>query len=398
MNPVKVAIIGTGAISGIYLQNILLVFKEIELRGICDLIPERVEKAAENVRNAIKDGVKAPEPIIYQDMFEAFNDPEVEVVLNLTRPYEHFEVTKEALNHGKHVYSEKPLGITMDEANILINLAESKGLKLGGAPDTFMGAGIQTCRKLIDDGVIGDIIGGSCAMICHGHETWHPDPEFYYKNGGGPMLDMGPYYVTALVNLLGEAKGVMAMTKKSFDQRIITSKPHYGEIIDVDVDTYLSGNIEFENGAIIQMFTTFDVYYSGQARFEIYGTKGTIMVPDPNCFGGPVLLYRPEDQQSGQIADPGLEKKNWPNYCGGYKEIPLMFDYSDNSRALGLADMCKAIRTGRSWRANYRQQRHVLEIMTAFSKSCEMHAYMTIESEFERSEPMRNNPMKGILD
>lgn len=398
MNPVKVAIIGTGAISGIYLQNILHVFKEIELRGICDLIPERAENAAEYVRNAIKDGVKTPEPIIYKDMYEAFNDPEVEVILNLTRPYEHFEVTKEALNHGKHVYSEKPLGITMDEANALIDLAESKGLKLGGAPDTFMGAGIQTCRKLIDDGVIGDVIGGSCAMVCHGHETWHPDPEFYYKNGGGPMLDMGPYYVTALVNLLGEAKGVMAMTKKSFDQRIITSKPHCGEVIDVDVDTYLSGNIEFANGAIVQMFTTFDVYYSGQARFEIYGTKGTMMVPDPNCYGGPVLVYRPEDQLSAQNTDPGLEKKNWPNYCGGYKEMPLMFDYCVNSRALGLADMGKAIRTGRNWRANYKQQRHVLEIMTAFSKSSEKHTYVPIESKYERSEPMINNPINGILE
>lgn len=398
MDPVKVAIIGTGAISEIYLQNILYAFREIELRGFYDLVQERAEKAAEYVRNAIRKGVKTPEPMIYKDMYEAFDDPEVDVILNLTRPCDHFDVSKKALEHGKHVYSEKPLGVNMDEVNTLIALAESKGLKLGGAPDTFMGAGIQTCRKLIDDGMIGDVIGGSCAMVCHGHETWHPDPTFYYKKGGGPMLDMGPYYITALVNLVGEAKGVMGMAKKSFAKRVITSAPHYGEVIDVDVDTYLSGNIEFSNGAIVQMFTTFDVYYTGQARFELYGTKGTMMVPDPNCFGGPVLVYRPEDQAAASVTDPALEKKNWPNYCNGFREVPLMFDYSENSRALGLADMCRAIHTGRGWRADYRLQRHVMEIMAAFSESCEKGTYIPVTSGFQRGEPMKNNPIHGILD
>ena len=239
-------------------------------------------------------------------MYEAFNDPEVEVILNLTRPHEHYEVTKQGLLHGKHVYSEKPLAVDMDEAKELVALAEEKGLRLGGAPDTFMGAGIQTARRVIDQGLIGDVVGASCAMVCHGHETWHPDPEFYYKRGGGPMMDMGPYYVTALVQLLGPAKGVMGMTKRTFPHRTITSQPHYGEDISVDVDTYLSGNILFENGAIAQIFTTFDVYYGrgAQARFEVYGTQGTLVVPDPNTFGGPVLLLRPEDQAAAPATDP----------------------------------------------------------------------------------------------
>lgn len=393
----KVAMIGVGAISGIYLKNLTLTFKEVELIGVCDLIAERAQKAVDYIKEEVEKGAKAVIPKIYKDMNEAFDDPEVDVILNLTRPYEHYEVTKQALLKGKHVFSEKPLAADMDEACELVEIAKSKNLYMGGAPDTFMGAGIQTCRKLIDDGVIGDIVGANCAMICRGHETWHPDPEFYYKRGGGPMMDMGPYYVTALVHLLGEAKGVIGMTKKSFPQRIITSEPHYGEVVDVDIDTYLSGNILFSSGAIASIFTTFDVYYTNQARFEIYGTKGTLVVPDPNTFAGPILLYRPEDYVRGPAVDPALRKIDFNPY-NNYKEIPLMFDYRENSRALGLADMCKAIETGRNWRANYQQQHHVLEILTSFSKSCEKGEYIALNTDYYRTLPMQNNPMHGILD
>lgn len=398
---VKVAMVGVGAISGIYLQNITTVFRELDLVGVCDLIPERAEKGAAYVREQREKGAPVRVPKIYKDMYEAMDDPEVEVILNLTRPYEHFEVTKQALLHGKHVYSEKPLGVDMDEASQLIALAEEKNLRLGGAPDTFMGAGIQTTRRLIDSGYIGDLVGASCAMVCHGHETWHPDPEFYYKRGGGPMLDMGPYYITALVQLLGQAKGLMGMTKRSFPQRLITSAPHRGETIHVDVDTWLSGNIEFTSGAIAQVFTTFDVHYTAQARFEIYGTKGSLMVPDPNTFGGPVLLLRPEDaaaEAAAPKADPGLARRGVPDFYRGWKEVPLLYDYAENSRGLGLADMAKAIRTGRDHRANYQQQRHVLELMTGFSKSCESGAYVPMQSKYTPTAPMENNPMHGILD
>lgn len=398
---VKVAMVGVGAISGIYLQNITTVFRELDLVGVCDLIPERAEKGAAYVREQREKGAPVRVPKIYKDMYEAMDDPEVEVILNLTRPYEHFEVTKQALLHGKHVYSEKPLGVDMDEASQLIALAEEKNLRLGGAPDTFMGAGIQTARRLIDSGYIGDLVGASCAMVCHGHETWHPDPEFYYKRGGGPMLDMGPYYITALVQLLGQAKGLMGMTKRSFPQRLITSAPHRGETIHVDVDTWLSGNIEFTSGAIAQVFTTFDVHYTAQARFEVYGTKGSLMVPDPNTFGGPVLLLRPEDaaaEAAAPKADPGLARRGVPDFYRGWKEVPLLYDYAENSRGLGLADMAKAIRTGRDHRANYQQQRHVLELMTGFSKSCESGAYIPMQSKYTPTAPMENNPMHGILD
>jgi len=212
------------------------------------------------------------------------------------------------------------------------------------------------------------------------------------------MLDMGPYYVTALVQLLGEAKGVMGMTKKTFPTRLITSAPHRGEIVDVDVDTHLTGCIEFTNGAIVQICTTFDVYGS-QCRFEIYGTKGSMVVPDPNCFGGPVLLYLPEDQAAAPAIDPALLRgNNRPDFYGPYKEFPIMFDYAENSRALGLADMCKALVSGRNHRANYKQQHHVLEILTSFSKSCEEKRYIELKTKYDRSVAMENNPIHGILD
>jgi len=385
---INIAMIGVGAISGIYLENLTNVFKEVNILGVCDLIRERAENAKE------KYGIKK----IYDTMHDAFDDPDVQVVLNLTRPYEHFEVTKAALLKGKHVYSEKPLAADFEEGKELVRLAKEKGLMMGGAPDTYLGAGIQTCRKLIDDGMIGEPIGAACFMICHGHETWHPDPEFYYKRGGGPMMDMGPYYVTALVNLLGGVKGVSGVTKRSFSERLITSQPHYGETVSVDVDTYITGTLQFESGAVGTIFTTFDVYYGprNQARFEIYGTKGTLLVPDPNTFGGPIYLLRPEDQGNGPKVDPG--SLGAATGVEGFKEMPLMFDYRENSRGLGLADMCKAIEEKRDIRADYVQQEHVLEILCAFEKSSENQAYLPLKTKYQRCAPMENNPMHGILD
>ena len=394
----KVAMIGVGAISGIYLKNITEIFKEVELVGLCDLIPERAEKGLEFVKGQQAKGINCPTPKVYKNMQEAFNDPEVSVILNLTRPYEHYEVTKAALNAGKHVFEEKPLAVDMEEATELVELAKQKGLMLGGAPDTFMGAGIQTARKVIDSGLIGDVIGADCAMICRGHETWHPDPEFYYKRGGGPMLDMGPYYVTALVNLIGEAKGVTGMTKKTFATRTITSQPHFGTTVEVDVDTHLTGNIEFANGAIATIVTTFDAHYTSQARFEVYGTEGTLVVPDPNTFGGPVLLFRREDMVFGPRVDPALIKAEEITAYRHYRQIPLMFGYRDNSRAIGLADMCKAVETKRAFRANAEQTLHVLEILTAFSKASQSKKYMELTTKYTRGKPMPTGGMPGVLD
>lgn len=368
MKPVKIAMIGVGVISGIYLENITNMFREIELIGVCDLVRERAEAAKE----------KYNIPKLYETMHDAFLDPEVDVVLNLTRPYEHFEVTRAALMAGKHVYCEKPLGASLEEGQKLVALAQQKGLTLGGAPDTFLGAGIQTCRRLIDDGFIGTPIGSAAFMIGHGPESWHPDPEFFYKYGGGPMFDMGPYYLTALINLMGGIDSVMSASRRSFDKRVITSQPLAGKQIDVDVSTYIAGTIRYDSGAIGTLFTTFDVYYPFPPRFEVYGSEGTLLVPDPNRFGGPVLLYRHEEKEA--------------------KEIPLMYDYATNSRALGLADMAKALQTGREARCDYRQTFHVLEAMEGFELSARTSQWVKLTSKMTRRLPMKSNPVKGILD
>jgi len=364
----KIGMVGVGDISGIYLKNITEHFKEIELVAVCDLVREKAERAQE----------KYNVPKLYDTMYELFADPEIDIVLNLTRPYEHYGVSIEALKAGKHVYTEKPLAASLEEAKELVALAEEKGLMLGGAPDTFLGAGIQTCRKLIDDGYIGTPIGAAAFMICRGHETWHPDPAFYYQYGGGPMLDMGPYYVTALVNLLGGVNSVMGVTKAAFPTRTITSKPRCGEVVNVEVPTYVTGIMNFDSGATGTIFTTFDAYYPHQARLEIYGTKGTLFVPDPNTFGGPIKLLRPENKE--------------------IVEMPLCFDYSENSRGLGLADMAKAIVDGREARESWKQTYHVLEIMQSFEKSSNAGALIKLESKYTRGEPMKNNPIHGILD
>lgn len=364
----KIGMVGVGDISGIYLENLANLYKEIKLEAVCDLRRERAERARQ----------KYNVPKIYDTMYELFADKDIDIVLNLTRPAEHFDVSKNALLAGKHVYSEKPLGATLEEGMELVALAESKGLMLGGAPDTFLGAGIQTCRKIIDSGAIGDIVGATATLVCHGHENWHPDPEFYYKRGGGPMMDMGPYYITTLINLFGRAKSVIGVAKINFPQRTITSEPHYGEIIDVEAPTHLTGVIEFDNGAVANITTTFDVYQSRNHDIEVFGTKGTLYVPDPNCFDGEIKFY---DGVNQKVVDYQSE-----------------FDYSENSRGLGLADMAKAIETGRMPRCSYNQTFHVLEIMEAFTKSYKEGRRIDIKSSFTRQPQLDPKMPTGYFD
>jgi len=357
-----------GCISGIYLENITKLYREINLLGVCDLIRERAENAKE------KYGIEK----IYDTMHDAFNDPDVDIILNLTRPYEHFAVSEGALLHGKHVYTEKPLGITIEEGERLFSLAKEKGLRIGGAPDTFLGAGLQTCRRLIDEGFIGTPIGSAAFMISHGPESWHPDPDFFYQKGGGPMMDMGPYYVTAMVNLMGRVKRVVSAGQASYPERMIGSQPFAGTPIHVNVDTYVAGTVEYESGAIGTIITTFDVHYKGAARFEIYGSEGTLILPDPNTFGGPILLYRPEEKE--------------------YRQIPLMYEYRENSRGLGLADMAKALQTGRDARADGQQVFHVLDVLTGFARSARAGGWIEMKTDYERRNAMKLPALKGVLD
>ena len=370
----KVGMVGVGCISGIYLKNFAEVFKDVQLVAVCDLIRERAEKAQKEY------GI----PKLYDTMEELFADPEIELVLNLTRPYQHYEVSKAALLAGKHVYCEKPLGADLDEGKELVAIAEEKGLMLGGAPDTFMGAGIQTCRKLIADGVIGDVIGGRCVMASHGVESWHPDPDFYYQRGGGPLYDMGPYYITALVNMLGGIKSVYGYARTSYPTRLITAKPHEGEIIQVNTPTHIESFLTFDSGAVVSLLTSFDIYSTKQTNIEIYGTKGTLYVPDPNYFGG----TRKEAGTSVSFFN-GETKET--------VEYPLCFDYSVNSRCLGVADMAKGIEQGRPPRASYKQTFHVLEAMASVLKSAETGLPVALTSHYEPEAPMDPTLPHGIL-
>ena len=366
MQAVKIGVVGCGNISGIYFKN-LDMFQGIEIAACSDLIPERsASKVAEYpyVR-ACTTG-------------ELLADPEIAIVVNLTTPGSHYEVNKLALEAGKSVHVEKPLSITREQGKELVELASASGLRLGGAPDTFLGGGIQTCRKLIDDGWIGEPIGATAFMVNHGHESWHPDPGFYYKVGGGPMFDMGPYYLTAMVALMGPIRRVTGMTRATFPERTITSAPKYGTRVTVDVPTHIAGLMEFGNGAIGTIITSFDVWASELPRIEIYGTEGSLSVPDPNTFGGPVRVKR-------------MGATDW-------SEVPLTHVFAENSRGIGVADMARAIQSGRPHRASGDLAYHVLEAMHGFHDAADAGQHYTMQSTCERPAPLPMNLPKNDVD
>ncbi|NLG24051.1 MAG: Gfo/Idh/MocA family oxidoreductase [Clostridiales bacterium] len=340
MLTMNVALIGAGNISGIYLSNLGTRFPAVRVIGVCDLIREKAEAAAGQF------GVQ-----IYDDMHAAFADPAVDAIVNLTRPHQHYDVTRQALIAGKHVYSEKPLAAAIEQGRELVALAAEKGLYLGGAPDTFLGDGIQTCRALIERGEIGRPVAATAFMTGHGPESWHPDPAFFYQFGGGPMMDMGPYYVSALVELMGRVRSVMGMAETSFAERTMTCKEHFGEVIRPEVATHVGGLMRFESGAIATIVTSFDVWAAQLPRIEIYGELGTLSAPDPNTFRGPVLLYKPE----------------W----GEFREQPLLStEFSENCRGLGIDGMAAAIAANRpDFACSHRRTFHVLDVMTGFVRS-----------------------------
>ena len=228
----------------------------------------------------------------------------MDLVINLTIPEVHAKVSLDALKAGKHVYSEKPLAVSLDDGKAIMDMAKKKGKLVGCAPDTFLGAGLQTCRKLVDDGWIGKVTGGTAFLMSGGAEGWHPNPAFFYQVGAGPMFDMGPYYITALVHLLGPVKRVSAITSRAHEERIATCKEQFGKKLKVDVPTHCSGSLEFHSGATISMTISFDVKAHGHSPIELYGTEGSVKVPDPNTFGGPISVFTPT---GGDWEAPGIE-------------------------------------------------------------------------------------------
>jgi len=361
---VGIGVIGCGVISGAYLTA-AKGFPILEIRGLADMNQAAAEARAKEF------GLKA------MRIDALLADPGVEIVLNLTIPKAHVAVGLQALEAGKHVYSEKPLGVAFKDGKRLIDLAAKKKLRVGSAPDTFLGGAHQTCRRLIDSGKIGTPVGGTAFFMCPGHERWHPAPDFYYQKGGGPVLDMAPYYVTDLVNLLGPVTRVQAMTSMPRKTRTITSQPRSGEAIPVEVPTHAAGTLEFVSGALVQMSMSFDVPAHRHLPIEIYGSKGTLIVPDPNRFGGAI--------------EYAAERDKW---------IPLKTElpYADgNFRSIGLADMAHALRSNRPHRASGALALHVLEVMEVFDRSAKSGKAIAITTRPERPAPLEESLVRRKL-
>ncbi|MEM7806685.1 MAG: Gfo/Idh/MocA family oxidoreductase [Planctomycetota bacterium] len=371
----KIGVVGCGNISGAYF-NMCQKLDALEVVSVADLDAERARVTADRyeVPNAL-----STEELLAHDA--------VDIVLNLTIPAAHVEVAQAALDHGKHCYMEKPLGIDRADAKQLVDrVAASDGLRVGCAPDTFMGAGIQTARKLIDDGALGEITAFNAFLVGRGHETWHPSPEFYYQPGGGPMLDMGPYYLTALLNLLGPVRRVAGMTTIGIPTRTITSEAKRGKTIQVETPDHYCGTIEFESGVVGSIIQSFAMRNAPQIEpFVVYGTEATMRVPDPNQFDKEVYLKRES------IGDDGK-----PN-AADWQEVPFTHP-TGYGRSAGLLDMALAIQKGRPHRCSLEQAFTVLDMMQGFHDSSESGTFHTVAADYERPAPMPTDKPFGVLD
>ena len=365
---IRIGVIGCGRISGAYLW-MARHFPGVEITACADLNVEIAKAKAAEYGVPQGCGVE-----------ELLNDDRIDLVLNLTTPQAHFPIAMQALWHGKHTYAEKPLGVSREEGRLILEEAGKRNLKVGCAPDTFMGSGIQTARKLIDDGAIGRPLAFTAFMMCRGHESWHPGPEFYYEPGGGPMFDMGPYYLTALLNLLGPVKRITGAASIAIPVRTITSEPKRGQTFKVQTPDHIVGTMEFENGCIGTIITTFATMhpvYDGNQPIVIYGESGTLKVPDPNLFDGPVHFRTADDADWREIA---------PMFVKGY------------GRSIGAADMACAIRSGRPFRANGEQAMAVLDLMQGFLDSAENGNAFEPTVTYARAAPMRADLPFGILE
>jgi predicted dehydrogenase len=358
MKKQRIGVVGIGMISGIYLQNLTGMFGEsVILSGVSDVISEQAQQSAEKYR------IKC-----FKNTSELIASTEVDIVVNLTQPEYHYQVALEAVKAGKHIYNEKPLCAQREEALEILKIAVDNNVLVGCAPDTFLGAGIQTCRKCIDDGMIGTPIAGAAFLMNHGPEHWHSNPSFFYKKGGGPMFDMGGYYLTAMVNFFGPVARVCGSTAKGLKQRTVTSEPLKGAVIDVEVPTHIAAIMDFASGACATFIASFEVHSHTLPCMEIYGTEGSLRAPDPNFFDGPVLVRRAGEET--------------------WKEIPLLDTYRENSRGLGIADMATAIAEGRPQRASGELAYHVLDVMHGVYDASSSGKYYDVKSVCPRLEPL----------
>lgn len=353
--PLAVGIVGCGNIAPIYARNAGR-FRSYRVVACADVLPARAAAlAAEHSLRALP------------TVDALLSDGEVEAVLNLTPPAAHAPLGLAALRAGKHLYTEKPLAIEREEAPTMLGLAEARRLRVGCAPDTFMGAGLRSCRRLVDEGRIGAPVAAAAFMVCRGPDTWHPDPEFFFQPGAGPLFDMGPYYLTALISLLGPVASVVAAARATFHTRTVGSGPRKGGAIAVNTPTHVAAHVVFRSGPIATLVTSFDVWSHSLPAIEVYGAEGTLSVPDPNTFDGPVRMRWRE----GEWEDVG---------------VPRL--YADNSRGLGLCDMARAVRTGGVHRASGELAFHVLDVMHAILESAREARAVSVSSSCERPSPL----------
>ncbi len=366
MNKILIGIVGCGTISQIYIENLNNRFLNTLVVAVSDINQEAAAATAEKFN--IKKVLTFDEMLV---------DPDIQMVINLTIPREHYSLTKRVILAGKHAYLEKPFAFTYEEANELMQLAEKNNVMVGCAPDTFLGAGYQTARKVIDSGLIGDVISAQTFDFNHGHENWHPSPEFYYDFGGGPDWDKGPYYLTGLISLIGPVKTVAGMTSKSFEERVITSKPKYGKVIDVKVPTHVNSMLRFECGVTCVAVFSFDVWGTTLPFTEIHGTLGSLRLPDANEFDGDVLY------------------KSY--FSDKFEKIPPTHVYAVNSRGIGASDMAQAILEGRKSRLDGSLARHVVEITEAIHKSNSENVFIDLKSRCERPSAMPMGLNEGYI-
>jgi predicted dehydrogenase len=369
MQKIKIGVIGAGVISNIYLKNCTGMFDYIlEVKAVADLVPELARKQAEEY------GI----PNVYT-VDELLSDPEIEIVLNLTSPGAHALLNLKGLQAGKHVYTEKPFALNRADADEVLALAEQKGLLVGCAPDTFLGAGIQTCIKLIDDGWIGTPYAASGTIIMgNASGGMHPNFQNFLKLGGDPILDMGPYYLTALVALLGPVRRITGSAQQLYKEITINNpKSHaYGQTVPVEAPTNVTAVLDFASGAVASLQAAKESF--GYApRLEVYGTEGNLIVPDPNFFGGTVLIKTAK---------------------GETKEIPHSHPYAEEGRGMGVADMAYAIQSGRTNRASGRLARHVLDISLGIFEASDTEKHIHLQSTVDRPKPLPLGLKYNMLD
>ena len=362
----KIGIIGCGVISNTYIKDIKRLYKDLEITAVSDVNIEAARAAAERY--------EIPKACSVEEILK---EEEISLIVNLTPPAFHTKINLEILKAGKHVFCEKPLALSMEDARAVIELAGEKNLKIGCAPDSFMGSSLSTCRKIVEDGWIGEPLYAITNMLSSGVETWHPRPEPFYKEGGGPIYDMGGYYFSALVSMFGPVSSVRAMGRKGFEKRFVYVGENKGESYNVDVPTHYSILLSFKSGFLASMNFSFDVFRTEMPMFEVYGTGGTLFVPDPNMHGGLPKVYRKEQKLAECF---GGDKE----HASDIYEVPEMFqNVGEYVRGIGVHDLAVAIDEGREPVANARLALHVLDIMTSVMLSARENRDVELTTTYE---------------